>query len=140
MLNMLYGLMNGKIYGKMKDFSKYFVNGKYTDFQELTKDCEEFYYNGQTIILYGKNREIKFDANTIGFCDCIFITTMYGKEGLVYDSKFSYDSDFSNCLYDIWKIKQDFPDRWIYKLESVYTEYGVDVVNHVRECCDLFSM
>ena len=63
-----------------------------------------------------------------------FITSVYGKNGLVkeYDF-FDYERPEMLCLLDLYDLRKAEPERWMYRLESIYNKYGMDVVNTVRQ-------
>ena len=46
---------------------------------------------------------------------------------------FDYESDTSRCLYDLFELRKAEPERWLYKLDNIYSKYGIDTVNKVRE-------
>ena len=134
----LVSLTEGEASGNIEMLLKFVVDGKYTPFQELVKDCDSFYYNGQELLVYGGNNGA-MSANITEYCDKKFITTMYDKSGLIYDSNFSYDNDRIKCLFDLWELKKSNPERWLYRLDIVYDKHGLDVTNAARYDYDYFS-
>lgn len=117
MLNMLCELTKGETSGNYEQF----INANYCSglgvLQELL-----IYTNIGT-----------YACNYTEYCDIKFITSAYGKEELVLEYDFDYESQISKCLFDLWNMKNAHPDRWMYKIEKIYDKYGIDVVNCVRE-------
>ena len=72
------------------------------------------------------------DSNYTECCDIKFITSVYGKEGLVLEYDFDYESPVCKCLLDLWNTRKAHPDRWMYRIDRIYDKYGVDTVNLVR--------
>ena len=124
-------LSEGHASGNIETLLDFVVDGKYTPFQELVKDCKTFSFNGQELLIYG-GKNGTMSANVTKYCDQNFITTMYDKSGLIYDSKFSYDTDINNCLYDLYDLKKHNPTSWIYNLVEIYDTYGTDTTNTAR--------
>ena len=74
-----------------------------------------------------------YACNYTEYCNIKFVTSVYGKEGLVLEYPFDYESDTSRCLYDLFELRKAEPERWLYRLDSIYNKYGIDTVNKVRE-------
>ena len=63
-----------------------------------------------------------------------FITSVYGKNGLVKEyGFFDYERPEMLCLLDLYNAKQEHGEKWFTCLEDIYNKYGVDVTNCVRE-------
>ena len=138
MLNTLIELTKGESRGNIEDLKKFVVDGKYTPFQELLEGCTEFYYNGTELLIYA-DRQIKYSAEVLQYCEKFFIKTMYDKNGLVYDGKIDYNSDLFSCLYDLTSLKMDMPEKWIYSLDGIYDKYGLDLVTSARTIFDFWT-
>lgn len=138
MINMLLALTEGTTSGNYETFihSNYWCGlGLLQDLSICNRDLEEkditFYDNRQELLLY-TNLGI-YACNYITYCDTKFITSVWNKDGLVLEYDFDYDSQTSSCLYDLWELARKCPGRWVYKLDSIYSKYGTDVVNLVRD-------
>lgn len=129
--NTLIELTKGKVSGNIDQLLDFVVDGKYTPFQELTKDCDNFHFYGKELLIY-KDNKIFYSANVIEYCSQHFITTMYNNEGLVYNSSFDYETEENHCLYDLYDLKKHNPKTWMYKLVELYDQYGVDTMNTAR--------
>lgn len=138
MLNMLYELTKGKTSGNYEVF----INSNYCSglgvLQDLwikNQDLEEkeikFYDNGHELLIYTNLGT--YACNYKEYCNIKFITSVYGKEGLVLEYDFDYESQTSKCLFDLWNMRKAHPERWMYKIERIYDKYGVDIVNCVME-------
>lgn len=130
-VSMIEELEKAEYRGSIKQLLDFVVDGKYTPFQEVVSSCDTFFYNGQELLLYKEN-QIVYSANITTYCEQRFITTMYGQNGIVYDSHFEYDSEINRCLYDLFDLKQHCPETWMYNLVEIYDQYGVDTVNTAR--------
>lgn len=138
MLNMLLTLTKGQTSGNYEAFTQSNYWCTYGLLQDLWihnhKLAEKeitFYDNRQELLLYTNLGT--YACNYTTYCDIKFITSIYDKNGLVLEYDFDYDSQTSLCLYDLCELRKKFPTTWIYKLESIYTKYGLDTVNLVRE-------
>ena len=139
LLENLYSLENGHTSGNIETLLQFVVDGKYTPFRELVKDCTSFYFNGQKLLIYGgKNGTMSGCIKE--YCEKKFVTVMYDKTELIYDSNFSYDTPLMNCLEDMYNLKKSIPDRWIYRLDPIYRKHGLDIVNAARYCFDYFCI
>lgn len=135
-VNMLLELTKGELSGSVTELKDFVVDGKFTTFQELIKDCVRFYYNGQELVIY-KDKKIEYSANITEYCEQYFVTTMYNYNGeLVYENEFDYDSELNLCLLDLYDLKKKYLSNWIYNLDNIYNKYGIDTVNMAR---DLFG-
>lgn len=135
-VNALLELTKGKVRGDIETLKDFVVDGKFTPFQELINDCDNFYFNGQELVIY-KGNKIKYSANITEYCEQYFVTTMYDYNSkLVYENEFDYDSELNLCLLDLYDLKKKYPSNWIYNLDNIYNKYGIDTVNTAR---DLFG-
>ena len=94
-----------------------------------------FFDNGQELLLYTNLGT--YACNYTEYCNIKFITSVYNKDGLVLEYPFDYESDTSRCLYDLFELRKAEPERWLYKLDNIYSKYGIDTVNKVREGINL---
>lgn len=138
MLNMLAELTKGETSGNYQRFIESNYWGGLGVLQNLwikNHDLEEekitFYDNGQELLIYTNLGT--YACNYTEYCDIKFITSVYGKEGLVLEYDFDYESPVCKCLFDLWNMKKAHPDRWMYRIDRIYDKYGVDTVNLVRE-------
>ena len=139
MLNMLLALTEGETSGNYNAFinSNYWAGlGVLQDLWIDNHDFKEseitFYDNGQELLIYSNLGT--FACNQTTYCKMKFITSVYGKNGLVkeYDF-FDYERPEMLCLLDLYDLRKAEPERWMYRLESIYNKYGMDVVNTVRQ-------
>ena len=139
MLNMLFALTEGETSGNYNTFinSNYWAGlGVLQDLWIDNHDFKEseitFYDNGQELLIYSNLGT--FACNYTTYCNMKFITSVYGKNGLVkeYDF-FDYERSEMLCLLDLYDLRKAEPERWMYRLESIYNKYGMDVVNTVRQ-------
>ena len=139
MLNMLLALTEGETSGNYNAFinSNYWCGlGVLQDLWIDNHDFKEseitFYDNGQELLIYSNLGT--FACNYTTYCNMNFITSVYGKNGLVkeYDF-FDYERSEMLCLLDLYDLRKAEPERWMYRLESIYNKYGMDVVNTVRQ-------
>ena len=139
MINTLLALAKGEISGNYNTFinSNYWAGlGVLQDLWIDNHDFKEseitFYDNGQELLIYSNLGT--FACNYTTYCNMKFITSVYGKNGLVkeYDF-FDYERPEMLCLLDLYDLRKAEPERWMYRLESIYNKYGMDVVNTVRQ-------
>ena len=142
MINMLLELTKGETSGNYNAFinSNYWAGlGILQDLWIDNHDFKEseitFYDNGQELLIYS-NLDT-YSCNYIEYCNIKFITSVYSKDGLVLEYPFDYESDTSRCLYDLFELRKAEPERWLYKLDNIYSKYGIDTVNKVREGINL---
>ena len=138
MLNMLCELVKGETSGNYERFiSANYCSGLgvLQDLWIKNHDLEEkeikFYDNGKELLIYTNLGT--YACNYTEYCNIKFITSVYGKEGLVLEYDFDYESQTSKCLLDLWNMRKAHPDRWMYKVERIYDKYGADIVNCVRK-------
>ena len=142
MINTLLALTSGETSGNYNAFinSNYWAGlGVLQDLWIDNHDFKEseitFYDNGQELLIYSNLGT--FACNYTTYCNMKFITSVYGKNGLVLKYPFDYESETSKCLYDLFELRKAEPERWLYKLDSIYNKYGIDTVNKVREGINL---
>ena len=138
MINMLLALTEGETSGNYNAFinSNYWAGlGILQDLWIDNHDFKEseitFYDNGQELLIYSNLGT--YSCNYIEYCNIKFVTSVYNKDGLVLEYPFDYESDTSRCLYDLFELRKAEPERWLYRLDSIYNKYGIDTVNKVRE-------
>lgn len=141
MISMLLELTKGETCGNAKQFQVSYYCGLGIIQALKLDEVPAFTYhdNGQTILIYD-GRQLIYSCNYTEYCNVKFITSAYNKDGLYYSYELDYDSKESQCLFDIGLLKEKYPNRWIYRLDPIYSKYGVDIVNTVREYAHLFSM
>ena len=139
MINMLLALTEGETSGNYNTFinSNYWAGlGILQDLWIDNHDFKEseitFYDNGQELLIYSNLGT--FACNYTWYCNMKFITSIYGKNGLVkeYDF-FDYNRPEMLCLLDLYDAKQEHGKKWFICLEEIYNKYGADVTNCVRE-------
>ena len=139
MINMLLALTEGETSGNYNAFinSNYWAGlGVLQDLWIDNHDFKEseitFYDNEHELLIYSNLGT--FACNYTTYCNMKFITSVYGKNGLVkeYDF-FDYERSEMLCLLDLYDLRKAEPERWMYRLESIYNKYGMDVVNTVRQ-------
>lgn len=138
MINTLLALTAGETSGNYNTFihSNYYcaigilqdlwINDHALQEKEIT-----FSDNGQELLLYTNLGT--YSCNYTEYCNIKFVTSVYNNNGLVLEYPFNYDDDTSNCLFDLCELRKAEPERWIYRLESIYNKYGIDTVNKVRD-------
>ena len=138
MINMLLALTKGETSGNYNAFinSNYWAGlGVLQDLWIDNHDFKEseitFYDNGQELLIYSNLGT--YSCNYTEYCNIKFVTSVYSKDGLVLEYPFDYESDTSRCLYDLFELRKAEPERWLYRLDSIYNKYGIDTVNKVRE-------
>lgn len=129
MINTLLELTKGEYSGNIEELKNFVVDGKDTVFQELISDCTSFHYNGTELLIY-KNNHIVYSGNITEYCEHRFVTSMYGKSGLVYSVPLNYDSGIIKCLEKLYNI--DNPKEFGKALTELYTKYGTDTVTTAR--------
>ena len=139
MINMLLALTEGETSGNYNAFihSNYYcamgiLQDLWIDNHDFKESEITFYDNGQELLIYSNLGT--FACNYKTYCNMKFITSVYGKNGLVkeYDF-FDYDRPEMLCLLDLYNAKQEHGEKWFTCLEDVYNKYGLDVTNCVRE-------
>ena len=142
MINMLLELTKGETSGNYNTFinSNYWaglgiLQDLWIDNHALQEEEITFFDNGQELLLYTNLGT--YACNYTEYCNIKFITSVYGKEGLVLEYPFDYESETSRCLYDLFELRKAEPERWLYRLDSIYSKYGIDTVNKVREGANL---
>ena len=142
MINMLLALTKGETSGNYSAFinSNYWAGlGVLQDLWIDNHDFKEseitFYDNGQELLIYSNLGT--YSCNYTEYCNIKFVTSVYSKDGLVLEYPFDYESDTSRCLYDLFELRKAEPERWLYKLDNIYSKYGIDIVNKVREGINL---
>ena len=142
MINMLLALTEGETSGNYNSFinSNYWAGlGVLQDLWIDNHDFKEseitFYDNGQELLIYSNLGT--YSCNYTEYCNIKFVTSVYCKDGLVLEYPFDYESDTSRCLYDLFELRKAEPERWLYKLDNIYSKYGIDTVNKVREGINL---
>lgn len=142
MITTLLALTEGETSGNYNTFiySNYWCGlGVLQDLWMRNHDLEEtkitFYDNGQELLLYTNLGT--YACNYTTYCDIKFITSVYGKDGLILEYDFDYDNPVSLCLYDLWELVKECPERWMYNLGHIYDKYGVDIVNLVRDAAQI---
>ena len=142
MINMLLALTEGETSGNYNAFinSNYWAGlGVLQDLWIDNHDFKEseitFYDNGQELLIYSNLGT--YSCNYTEYCNIKFVTSVYSKDGLVLEYPFDYESDTSRCLYDLFELRKAEPERWLYKLDSIYNKYGIDTVNKVRDGINL---
>lgn len=142
MLNTLLALTTGETSGNYETFinSKYYcVIGILQDLWINNHDLNEkeitFFDNGQELLLYTNLGT--YACNYTEYCNVKFVTSVYNRDGLVLEYPFDYESDTSRCLYDMCELIKAEPEKWMYRLDSIYNNYGIDTVNKVREGINL---
>ena len=138
MINTLLALTEGETSGNYNAFinSNYWAGlGVLQDLWIDNHDFKEseitFYDNGQELLIYTNLGT--YSCNYTEYCNIKFVTSVYSKDGIVLEYPFDYESDTSRCLYDLFELRKAEPERWLYKLDSIYNKYGIDTVNKVRE-------
>ena len=138
MINMLLALTEGETSGNYNAFinSNYWAGlGVLQDLWIDNHDFKEseitFYDNGQELLIYSNLGT--YSCNYTEYCNIKFVTSVYSKDGIVLEYPFDYESDTSRCLYDLFELRKAEPERWLYKLDNIYSKYGIDIVNKVRE-------
>ena len=142
MINMLLALTEGETSGNYNAFinSNYWAGlGVLQDLWIDNHDFKEseitFYDNGQELLIYSNLGT--YSCNYTEYCNIKFVTSVYSKDGLVLEYPFNYESETSKCLYDLFELRKAEPERWLYRLDSIYNKYGIDTVNKVREGINL---
>ena len=142
MINMLLALTEGETSGNYNAFinSNYWAGlGVLQDLWIDNHDFKEseitFYDNGQELLIYSNLGT--YSCNYTEYCNIKFVTSVYSKDGLVLEYPFDYESETSKCLYDLFELRKAEPERWLYKLDSIYNKYGIDTVNKVRDGINL---
>ena len=101
----------------------------------LKEEETTFFDNAQELLLYTNLGT--YSCNYTEYCNIKFVTSVYSKDGIVLEYPFDYESDTSRCLYDLFELRKAEPERWLYKLDNIYSKYGIDIVNKVREGINL---
>ena len=142
MINMLLALTKGETSGNYNAFinSNYWAGlGILQDLWINNHDFKEskitFYDNGQELLIYSNLGT--YSCNYTEYCNIKFVTSVYSKDGIVLEYPFDYESDTSRCLYNLFELRKADPERWLYRLDSIYNKYGIDTVNKVREGINL---
>ena len=142
MINTLLVLKSGETSGNYNAFinSNYWAGlGVLQDLWIDNHDFKEseitFYDNGQELLIYSNLGT--YSCNYTEYCNIKFVTSVYSKNGIVLEYPFDYESDTSRCLYDLFELRKAEPERWLYKLDNIYSKYGIDIVNKVREGINL---
>ena len=139
MINMLLALTEGETSGNYNTFihSNYYcamgiLQDLWINNHALQEEETTFFDNGQELLLYTNLGT--YSCNYTEYCNIKFVTSVYGKNGLVkeYDF-FDYDRPEMLCLLDLYKAKQEHGEKWFICLEEIYNKYGLDVTNCVRE-------
>ena len=139
MINTLLALTSGETSGNYNTFinSNYWaglgvLQDLWIDNHNFKESEITFYDNGQELLIYSNLGT--FACNYKNYCNMKFITSVYGKNGLVkeYDF-FDYDRPEMLCLLDLYNAKQEHGEKWFICLEEIYNKYGLDVTNCVRE-------
>lgn len=137
-ISTLYDLSKGVQCGLISELEDVVVDAKYTIFQQLIDGCTNYRLTDTELVLYKGNKAI-YSGQYVQFCDCIFITVMYDESGVVYDSNLDYCNDTSlNVLQSLWAIKNKYPERWMFHLDTIYNRFGVDHTNAARELYGYF--
>lgn len=142
MLAMLLELTKNESYGNMNQFSQryYAGTGVLQDLEIWGVPGFTYYDDGNEVLIHNAHGKVIYSCNYVEYCGIKHITTIYGIGGLVKAYAFDYESEQNRCLYDIWELKNRFPERWIFKLEPIYREYGCDIVNAVRTYAHLLAI
>ena len=142
MINMLLELTKGETSGNYNAFinSNYWaglgiLQDLWIDNHNFKESEITFYDNGQELLIYSNLGT--YSCNYIEYCNIKFVTSVYSKDGLVLEYPFDYESETSKCLYDLFELRKAEPERWLYRLDSIYNKYGIDTVNKVREGINL---
>ena len=139
MINMLLALTEGETSGNYNTFihSNYYcamgiLQDLWINNHALQEEETTFFDNGQELLLYTNLGT--YSCNYTEYCNIKFVTSVYGKNGLVkeYDF-FDYDRPEMLCLLDLYKAKHEHGEKWFICLEEIYNKYGLDVTNCVRE-------
>ena len=138
MINTLLALTEGETSGNYNAFihSNYYcamgiLQDLWINNHALQEEETTFFDNGQELLLYTNLRT--YSCNYTEYCNIKFVTSVYCKDGLVLEYPFDYESDTNKCLYDLFELRKAEPERWLYKLDNIYSKYGIDTVNKVRE-------
>lgn len=142
MINMLLALTKGETSGNYNTFihSNYYcamgiLQDLWINNHALQEEETTFFDNGQELLLYTNLGT--YSCNYTEYCNIKFVTSVYSKDGLILEYPFDYESDASKCLYDLFQLRKAEPERWLYRLDSIYNKYGIDTVNKVREGINL---
>ena len=138
MINMLLALTKGETSGNYNAFinSNYYcamgiLQDLWINNHALQEEETTFFDNGQELLLYTNLGT--YSCNYTEYCNIKFVTSVYSKDGLVLEYPFDYESDTSRCLYDLFELRKAEPERLLYRLDNIYSKYGLDVTNCVRE-------
>lgn len=97
-VSILQELTKGETWGNKEQFERNYYEGvQVINDLEISDVPFQYYDNGQSVNIY-INNTITYSLNYTSFYDVKFITSIYGKDGLVKEYPFSYDSEICKEL------------------------------------------